>query len=89
MNLINNKIIEIKGDASFRKFFRKIKNNKTSIIIYATKEKKKNLLIYDDINRLLLKNKISAPKLYQQNYKKNYIEVEDLGNKTIFDILKK
>ena len=41
MNLINNKIIEIKGDASFRKFFRKIKNNKTSIIIYATKEKKK------------------------------------------------
>ena len=89
MNLINNKIIEIKGDASFRKFFRKIKNNKTSIIIYATKEKKKNLLIYDAINRLLLKNKISAPKLYQQNYKKNYIEVEDLGNKTIFDILKK
>ena len=83
MNLINNKIIEIKGDASFRKFFRKIKNNKTSIIIYATKEKKKNLLIYDAINRLLLKNKISAPKLYQQNYKKNYIEVEDLGNKTI------
>ena len=89
MNLINNKIIEIKGDASFRKFFRKIKNNKTSIIIYATKEKKKNLLIYDAINRLLLRNNISAPKLYQQNYKKNYIEVEDLGNKTIFDILKK
>ena len=89
MNLINNKIIEIKGDASFRKFFRKIKNNKTSIIIYAKKEKKKNLLIYDAINRLLLRNNISAPKLYQQNYKKNYIEVEDLGNKTIFDILKK
>ena len=89
MNLINNKIIEIKGDASFRKFFRKIKNNKTSIIIYAAKEKKKNLLIYDAINRLLLRNNILAPKLYQQNYKKNYIEVEDLGNMTIFDILKK
>ena len=52
-------------------------------------KKKKNLIIYDAINRLLLKNNISAPKLYQQNYKKNYIEVEDLGNKTIFDIFDK
>ena len=34
--------------------------------------KEKNLLNYDAINKLLLKNKILAPKLYNQNYKNNY-----------------
>ena len=78
---------EIKGDASFRKFYRNKKNR--SIIIYAKKEKIKNLLIYDAVNKILIKNKILAPKLISQKYKKNYIEIEDLGTKTIFQILKK
>ena len=39
--------------------------------------------------KILNKNKVLAPKLYQENYKDNYIEVEDFGNKTIFQILKK
>jgi len=78
---------EIKGDASFRKFYRNKKNK--SIIIYAKKEKKKNLLIYDAVNKILIKNKILAPKLISQKYKNNYIEIEDLGTKTIFQILKK
>ena len=38
---------------------------------------------------LLIKNKILAPKLYNQNYKNNYIEIQDLGKKTLFDILKR
>ena len=78
---------EIKGDASFRKFYRNKKNR--SIIIYAKKEKIKNLLVYDAVNKILIKNKILAPKLISQKYKKNYIEIEDLGTKTIFQILKK
>ena len=36
---------KLKGDASFRKFFRTKNKKKTSIIVYAKKEKKKNLLI--------------------------------------------
>ncbi|MDC3098998.1 phosphotransferase [Candidatus Pelagibacter sp.] len=77
---------EIKGDASFRKFYRN-KNN-LSIVVYAEKEKVKNLLIYDAINKILNKNKILAPKLLNQNYKKNYIEVEDFGDDTLFKVLK-
>tara|TARA_B110000027_G_C16051875_1_gene270324 strand:+ start:47 stop:997 length:951 start_codon:yes stop_codon:yes gene_type:complete len=73
---------EIKGDASFRKFYRNIKKN--SIIVFANKEKKKNLLNYDAINKILIKNNVFAPKLLSQNYKKNYIEIQDLGNKTIY-----
>ena len=64
-------------------------NKKNSIIVYATKEKEKNLLIYDAINSLLIKNKILAPKLYKENYKKNFIEIEDFGDDTIFKLLKK
>ena len=80
---------KIKGDASFRSFYRKTNNRKNSIIVYAIKEKKKNLLIYDAINSLLIENKILAPKLYKENYKKNFIEIEDFGDDTVFTLLKK
>ena len=80
---------KIKGDASFRSFYRKTNNKKNSIIVYATKEKEKNLLIYDAINSLLIENKILAPKLYKENYKQNSIEIEDFGDDTVFKLLKK
>ena len=53
------------------------------------KKKKKNLIIYDSINKILNKNKILAPKLYQENYKKNSIEIQDFGNDTIYKIFTK
>ena len=80
---------KIEGDASLRSFYRKIKDKRNSIIVYAKKEKEKNLLIYDAINSLLIENKILAPKLYKENYKKNFIEIEDFGDETIFKLLKK
>ena len=80
---------QLKGDASTRKFFRKKSTNSTSIIIFSKKEKFKNLLVYDAINKILIKNKILAPILYSENYKKNFIEVEDFGNRTILQILNK
>ena len=80
-------LIKIKGDASFREFFRKNNNNYTSIIVFAKKEKFKNLLVYDSINKILNKNKILAPKLYNEKYSKNYIEIQDFGNETIFNKL--
>ena len=84
-----SKLIRIKGDASFRKFYRKRIKKKSSIIVYAEKEKIKNLLNYDSINKLLLKKNINAPRLLSENFNKNLIEIDDLGTKTIFDILKK
>ena len=87
MLLNRSKLKKIKGDASFRSFYRKKGEKKNSIIVYASKEKKKNLLIYDAVNNLLIKNKILAPKLYKENYKENFIEIEDFGNDTIFKLL--
>ena len=82
-------LIKIKGDASFRKFFRKKKNDYSSIIVFAKKEKFKNLLIYDAINKILNKNKVLAPSLHEENYSKNFIEIEDFGDETIFNKLYK
>jgi len=83
------KLKKIKEDASFRSFYRKKKDNKKSIIVYPAKERKKNLLIYTAINSLLIKNKVLAPKLYKENYKKGFIEIEDFGDDTIFKLLSK
>ena len=82
-------LIQIKGDASFRKFFRKKNNKYSSILVFAKKEKFKNLLVYDAINKILNKNKILAPSLYSENYNKNYIEIQDFGNETILKKLNK
>ncbi len=83
MNL--NNLIKLSGDASFRKFYRSDK----SVIVFCKKEKRSNLLIYDAINKVLIKNKIKAPKLLKENYKKNFLEIEDLGDVSIYKKLKK
>ena len=80
---------EIKGDASLRKFYRKKNKNYSSIIVFCKKDKLKNLLIYDAINKELNKNKILAPYLYNEKYNENYIEIQDFGNQTVFKILNK
>ena len=80
---------KLKGDASLRTFFRNKKKNFSSILIYAKKEKKVNLLNYDSVNKILINNNILAPKLIKENYSKNYIEIQDFGNQTVYNYLKK
>jgi N-acetylmuramate 1-kinase len=83
---ITKNLKQIPGDASLRSFFRVKKKNFSSIIVYAKKDKRLNLLIYDAMNKILIKNNILAPKLITENYSKNFIEIEDFGNKTIFHL---
>ena len=84
-----SKLVPIKADASFRKFYRKKIKKKSSIIVYAEKEKIQNLLNYDSVNKLLLQKNINAPRLLSENFNQNLIEIDDLGTKTILDIFKK
>ena len=79
----------IKGDASPRKFYRKKYNNYKSILVFAKKDKVKNLLVYDAINKILNKNNILAPSLYSEKYNLGYLEIQDFGNDTVFKILKR
>ncbi|MDC0534144.1 phosphotransferase [Candidatus Pelagibacter sp.] len=83
-----NNLKKIKGDASSRKFFRKKNKKITSIIVCTQKDKSKNLLAYDAVNKILIKNDVLAPSLYQENYNKNFIEIQDFGDQTVFKTLK-
>ena len=82
---MNYKLKKISGDASFREFYRLRKNNKTSIIVSAKKEKFKNLAVYAVINNILNNNRINAPKLLSNHYKNEIIEISDLGEKSFYD----
>ena len=83
------KLLPITGDASFRVFYRLILNKKSKIIVFAEKEKYKNLVAYSAINQLLRTNKILAPKLYAHNYSKGVIIIEDFGDSSFYKILLK
>jgi len=76
---------KIKGDASDREFYR----SRNSILVYSKKNKYKNLLVYDCINKILNNHKIYAPKLIKNNYGKGSIQITDLGKKSIKNILTK
>tara|TARA_A100001015_G_scaffold17995_1_gene20893 strand:- start:10 stop:399 length:390 start_codon:yes stop_codon:yes gene_type:complete len=86
---MNFKLKKISGDASFREFYRVKKKNKTSIIVFANKEQYKNLIVYSLVNKILNNHKISSPKLLNNYYKDNMIEITDLGDKSFYDYIKK
>ena len=74
---MNSKIIAISGDASFRKFYRIDTNKKSKIVVFWNKDKYQNLVAYSAINKFLRDNKILAPKLFEHNYNKGIIVIED------------
>ena len=84
---MNYRLKKISGDASFREFYRLKKNNKSSVIVFAKKEKFKNLAVYTVINNVLNDNKINAPKLLSNHYKNDMIEISDLGEKSFYDLV--
>ena len=86
--LMEYKIKKISGDASFREFYKIEKNSKFTILVKANKDKFRNLIIYAAINELLIKNKIKAPKLVQEYFVKNMMEIENLGNYSFLEYIK-
>ena len=89
INLMKSKILQIAGDASFRKFYRITLKKKSEIIVIAQKEKYKNLIAYSSINKFLKKNRIYAPELYAHNFFKGLIVIEDFGNTSFYNELNK
>ena len=88
-SLVQYKIKKISGDASFREFYRIEKNSKSTILVKANKDKYRNLIIYAAINELLIKNKIKAPKLIQEYFVQNMMEIENFGSLSFYIYIKK
>ena len=83
------KIVSLVSDASFRKFYRILLNKDSKIIVSAEKEKYKNLIVYSSINKFLRKNRILTPRLYNYNFSKGIIVIEDFGDSSFYKILLK
>ena len=79
-------MLPIEGDASFRTFYRLISNKKSKIVVFAKKEKYKNLIAYSAINKFLRANKIFSPKLYMYNFSKGTIIIQDFGDSSFYNI---
>jgi aminoglycoside/choline kinase family phosphotransferase len=82
------KIKKISGDASFREFYKIEKNYTSTILVKANKDKFRNLIVYAAVNELLIKNKIKAPKLIQEYFTNNMMEIENLGNYSFLEYIK-
>jgi aminoglycoside/choline kinase family phosphotransferase len=82
------KFKKISSDASFREFYRIQKNLSSSILVRANKDKYKNLIVYAAVNKLLIDNKIKAPKLLKEYFTNEMMEIEDLGACSFFDYIK-
>ena len=87
-NLMQYKIKKISGDASYREFYKIKKNLKSTILVKANKKKYRNLIVYDAINKILIKNKINAPKLIQEYFSNNMMEIENLGDLSFLKYIK-
>ena len=88
-NLMKFKIQRIKGDASCRKFYRVKLNKNSRIVVFAEKEKYKNLIAYAAINGFLRNNTILAPRVFIHDYSRGIIVIQDFGDKTFYKILLK
>ena len=84
---MKSKIVEIAADASFRKFYRITLNKKSKILILSKKDKHRNLFIYASINKFLKSHNILTPKLFEHNFKKGRILIEDFGGKSFYKVL--
>ena len=83
------KLKKIAGDASFRQVYRLTVGSKTSIIVVSKKDRFKNLVLYSFINKFLKKKGIFTPQILNEFYSKGIIEIEDFGDMSFYQYIKK
>ena len=83
------KIKQIAGDASFRNFYRIVSKKGSKIIVLSEKDKYKNLVAYSAINKFLRSKNLITPNLYEYNFSKGIIIIEDFGDISFYKLLTK
>jgi len=88
-NFLKYKLFPLKGDASFRKYYRLKNLSKSFILSQKEKEKNLNIKAYEKISTILRKKKILVPKVFCNDFKKGFNLIQDLGNKNFLNIINK
>lgn len=74
------------ADASFRKYYRLSKNDKTFLLMDSSLEKD-SLTPFIDVTSKLLDVNVNAPKILEKNLKDGFLIIEDFGNIHYLNIL--
>lgn len=74
------------ADASFRKYYRLRKGEKTVIVMDASLEKS-SLIPFLDVTRRLLHVKLNAPQILEQNLEEGFLILTDFGTINLLDRL--
>lgn len=86
-NIYDSQIVKVAGDASFRSYYRIFNGDKKYILMYAPVD-------YEDINpfikidKFLVENNFSAPKIFAIDEKNGFILLEDFGDDTYSKVLR-
>ena len=88
-NFQKYKLSPLKGDASFRKYYRLKNLNRSFVLSHTDKEKNLNIKTYEKISTILRKKKILVPKVFCSDFKKGFNLIQDLGNKNFLNIINK
>ena len=79
-------LVTASADASFRRYFRALTQDRTYIVMDAPPEKEP-LEAFINVDQALIKQAVHAPKIYEQNLKDGFLLLEDLGNTTYLEKL--
>jgi len=88
-NFQKYKLSPLKGDASFRKYYRLKNFRKSFILSHTEKEKNLNIKTYEKISTILKKKRILVPEVFCNDFKKGFNLIQDLGNKSFLNIINK
>jgi len=83
----NYDIEVVSADASYRKYYRLILEDKSTFIIMDSSMQVESISPFIDISVRLLKANVQIPRVYSQNLQEGYLLIEDLGNTHLIDIL--
>ena len=74
------------ADASFRKYYRLTKDDKTLLLMDSSQEKE-SLAPFLDVTTRLLNADVKAPKILEQNLEEGFLIIEDFGNTHYLNVL--
>ncbi|MBM5782656.1 MAG: hypothetical protein FJ368_04460 [Pelagibacterales bacterium] len=86
--ILQYKITKVAGDASFRSYYRILNADKSFILMYAPPSHE-DIKPFIKIDKFLVRNKFSAPKIFVIDHKEGFILLEDFGDDTYGKVLAK
>lgn len=87
-NISNCEIKKVAGDASFRSYYRIFSDNKTYILMFAPPSHE-DIAPFIKIDKFLFENNFSAPKIFAIDEVEGFILLEDFGDDTYGNVLRK